>query len=145
MLHGEFVIKTKGLRCYKSNYITKFTPLLWSRFRYIKSDLSECFLGVDVTVKTRTLTTPHLSDSRLYRLRLIDNLHRKGLNNRDIVDYLNQRETLSPCGGSYSPKLVWVTHKKFLRNKRVYGYFLLAFADPSLPPLFFDWAVTVQT
>ncbi len=90
---------------------------LWSRFRYIKSDLSKCFLGVDVTVKTRTLTTPHLSEPRIYRLRLIDDLHRKGLNSRDIADYLNQRGILSPRGGSYSPKLVWVTQKKFKRRQ----------------------------
>ncbi len=63
------------------------------------------------------MTTPYLSEPRLYRLRLIDDLHRKGLNNRGIADYLNQRGILSPRGGSYSPKLVWVTHKKYLRRK----------------------------
>ena len=50
-------------------------------------------------------------------LRLIDDLHRKGMNDRDIPDYLNQQGILSPRGGSYCPKLVWVTHKKFLLRK----------------------------
>ena len=99
-----------------------YTVLLlrWSRFRYTKHDLSRCFLGVDVTVTTRTLTIDHLSDSRLYRLHLIDDLHQKGLTNRDIADYLNERGMRSPRGGFYSPKLVWVTLKKFrLRKERM--------------------------
>ena len=91
--------------------------LQWSRFRWIKLDLSKCFLRVDVTVKTRTLTTPHLSEARLHRLLLIDDLHQKGLDNREIADHLNQRGILTPHGGSYPPKLVWVTHKKFLLRK----------------------------
>ena len=92
----------------------------WSRFRYIKYDLSKCFLRVDVTVKTRTLTTPHLPEPRLQRLRLIDDLHQKGLDNREIADHLNQRGLISPRGGSYSPKLVWATLKKFdLRKERI--------------------------
>ena len=79
--------------------------------------MSKCFLGIDVTVTTRTLTTYHLSESRLYRLHLIDDLHQIGWTNRDIADHLNQRGILSPRGGSYSPKLVWVTHKKFKRRQ----------------------------
>ena len=91
--------------------------LRWSRFRWTKLDPSKSFLGVDVTVTTRTLTIDHFSDSRLYRLYLIDGLHQIGLTNRGIADHLNQRGILSPRGGSYFPKLVWVTHKKFKRRQ----------------------------
>ena len=91
-----------------------------NRFRCIKFDPSEYFLGVDVTIRTRLLSLPQLSVDRLERLHLIDDLHQKGLTNRDIADYLNERGMRSPRGGFYSPKLVWVTLKKFrLRKERM--------------------------
>ena len=96
-----------------------YTVLLiqWNRFRCIKFDPREYFLGVDVTIRTRLLSLPELSADRLERLHLIDDLHQKGLTNRDIADYLNERGMRSPRGGFYSPKLVWVTLKKFLLRK----------------------------
>ncbi|MEE2661838.1 MAG: hypothetical protein VYB39_02315 [Pseudomonadota bacterium] len=68
---------------------------------------------VEVTVRTRTLTTVDLSSERLMRLHLISDLHDQGLNTREIADHLNDRGIRSPKGGTYSSKLVWVTHKKF--------------------------------
>ena len=70
-----------------------------------------------MTIRTRLLSLPELSADRLERLHLIDDLHQKGLTNRDIADYLNERGMRSPRGGSYSPKLVWVTLKRFLLRK----------------------------
>ena len=75
-----------------------------------------------MTIRTRLLSLPELSADRLERLHLIDDLHQKGLTNRDIADYLNERGMRSPRGGSYSPKLACVTHKKFLlRKERMTG------------------------
>ena len=89
----------------------------WSRFYWIKSDPSKFFLCIDITVRTRTLTTVDLSPERLERLHLISDLHDQGLNSREIADHLNDRGIRSPRGGTYSSKLVWVTLKKF-KNRR---------------------------
>ena len=72
---------------------------------------------VEVTVRTRTLTTVDLSSERLMRLHLISDLHDQGLNTREIADHLNDRGIRSPKGGTYSSKLVWVTHKKFKKRQ----------------------------
>ena len=64
--------------------------------------------------------SPHLPEPRLIRLHLIDDLHQKGLSSREIADHLNLGGFLTPRGGSYSPKLVWITLKKFdLRKERI--------------------------
>ena len=65
------------------------SPSQWNRFHWINSDISKYFLRVDVTVKIRSLTIPHLPEPRLIRLHLIDDLHQKGLNSREIADHLN--------------------------------------------------------
>ena len=89
----------------------------WNRFHYIKHDLSRYALGVDVTVKTRNLTTCDLSPERLERLHLISDLHDQGLNSREIADHLNDHGIRSPRGGTYSSKLVWVTLSKFKKRQ----------------------------
>ena len=68
---------------------------------------------MDVTVRTRTLTLFELYQERLEKLNLIDDLYGQGLNSREIADHLNERGIRSPHGGTYSSKLVWITHKKF--------------------------------
>ena len=72
---------------------------------------------MDVTVRTRTLTLIDLSQERLEKLNLIDDLYQQGLNSREIADHLNDRGIRSPKGGTYSSKLVWVTQKKFKRRQ----------------------------
>ena len=71
---------------------------------------------MDVTVRTRTLTLVELSQERLEKLNLIDDLYQQGLNSREIADHLNQRGIRSPKGGTYYLKLVWVTHKQLKRR-----------------------------
>jgi len=68
---------------------------------------------MDVTVRTRTLTIIDIPQERLEKLNLIDDLYGQGLNSREIADHLNECGIRSPHGGTYSSKLVWVTHKKF--------------------------------
>ena len=75
---------------------------------------------MNVTVRTRTLTLIDLSQERLEKLNLIDDLYQQGLNSREIADHLNDRGIRPPKGGTYSSKLVWVTHKKFkIRQERM--------------------------
>ena len=98
----------------------KSIPLQWNKVHWITSDLSQYYLRVVITVKTRTLTIPRLSDDRLSRLHRIDDLYEQGLNSREISDHLNQQGIKSPHGGSYTGKLIWSTQKKFrLRKERL--------------------------
>ena len=79
--------------------------------------MSRYALGVDVTVRTKVLTLPELPNDRLERLHLIDDFYQQGLNSREIADHLNECGLRSPKGGTYSSKLVWVTHQKFKRRQ----------------------------
>ena len=68
---------------------------------------------MDVTVRTSILSLQEIPDYRLEKLHLIYDLHEQGLNSREIADHLNDLGIRSPHGGTYSSKLVWITHKKF--------------------------------
>ena len=59
------------------------------------------------------MTLVELSQERLEKLNLIGDLYGQGLDSREIADHLNGRGIRSPHGGTYSSKLVWITHKKF--------------------------------
>ena len=72
---------------------------------------------MDVTVRSKNLTTCDLSPERLERLHLINDLHDQGLNSREIADHLNDLGIRSPRGGTYSSKLVWVTLNKFKKRQ----------------------------
>ena len=63
---------------------------------------------MDVTVRTRTLTLIDLSQERLEKLNLIDELYQQGLNSREIADHLNDRGIRSPKGGTYYSFLGWI-------------------------------------
>jgi hypothetical protein len=63
------------------------------------------------------LTLFELSQERLEKLNLIGDLYGQGLNSREIADHLNGRGIRSPHGGTYSSKLVWITHKKFKKRQ----------------------------
>ena len=89
----------------------------WNRFYWIKSDPSKFFLCIDITVRTRTTTLVELSQERLEKLYLIDDLYQQGLNSREIADHLNELGIRTPKGGTYYSRLVWVTQKKFKRRQ----------------------------
>ena len=55
-------------------------------------------------------------DERLSRLKLIENLHKEGLKDKQISDYLNDKGILTPRGKKYYYELVSVTRKKFTRR-----------------------------
>ena len=63
-----------------------------------------------------------IQNERLKRLELIYNLHIKGLSNKEISEYLNNKNLKTfRTNDIYTPKLIWMTLKKYkirlLRNK----------------------------
>ena len=66
--------------------------LQWNVIHYINLDLTSFYLRVGIEFYTRVLTLPSLSDERLYRLNLINDLFGQGINSRQIADYLNDHE-----------------------------------------------------
>ena len=65
-----------------------------------------------------------IRNGRLKRLELIYNLHIKGLSNKEISEYLNNKNLKTfRTHNIYTPKLIWMTLKKYkirlLRNKEI--------------------------
>ena len=63
-----------------------------------------------------------IPNERLKRLELIYNLHIKGLSNKEISEYLNNKNLKTfRTNDIFTPKLIWITLKKYkirlLRNK----------------------------
>ena len=63
-----------------------------------------------------------IQNGRLKRLELIYDLNKKGLNNKEISEYLNNKNLKTfRTNDIYTPKLIWMTLKKYkirlLRNK----------------------------
>lgn len=65
---------------------------------------------------TRSLSLNVLPDGRMERLELIASLYERGWNSIEIANHLNEQGMLTPSGMAYYPKLVWVTHNKFMRR-----------------------------
>ena len=73
-------------------------------------------------IETNRLGVFRIRNERLKRLELIYNLHKKGLSNKDISEYLNNKNLKTfRTNDIYTPKLIWMTLKKFknrlMRNK----------------------------
>ena len=63
-----------------------------------------------------------IRNERLKRLQLIYNFHIKGLSNKEISEFLNNKNLKTfRTNDIYTPKLIWMTLKKYkirlLRNK----------------------------
>ena len=69
--------------------------------------------NISILFYTKSLSNVRLSDERLYRLNLIKSLSDMGLTTAEISDTLNIRQIKTPRGLEYTPKIVWVTLKKF--------------------------------
>ena len=74
------------------------------------------FLRFNVVIETQRLSVFTLNPIRTERLRLMKSLSDKGLNTKQISDYLNFKGYKTPKGHLYYPKLVWVTLKKYQRR-----------------------------
>ena len=73
-------------------------------------------------IETNRLGVFRIQNERLKRLELIYSLHKKGLSNKDISEYLNNKNFKTfRTNDIYTPKLIWTTLKKYknrlLRNK----------------------------
>ena len=72
------------------------------------------FIDFKVVIETKRLSIVNISSDRLYRLQLMKSLKDNGFSNSEISEFLNVNgirplRTDKP----YSPKLVWVTLKKY--------------------------------
>ncbi len=59
----------------------------------------------------------YLKDERTQRMSLIEELHEKGMSDRDISKYLNREGLKTPRNRNYYRELVFVTRKKIERRK----------------------------
>ena len=59
----------------------------------------------------------HIRNERLRRLDLIYSLHKKGLTNKEISEYLNNTDFKTfRIKDNYTPKLIWMTLKKYRKR-----------------------------
>ena len=101
-----------GFHCFLLCYF-KFSPLRWNKFRNTYSDY-KLFVKFNVTINTNKLSVFRIRNERLKRLELIYNLHIKGLSNKEISEYLNNKNLKTfRTNDIYTPKLIWMTLKKY--------------------------------
>ena len=109
------------------NYLNLFIctleliPLQWNKFRNTYSDY-KLFVKFNVTINTDKFSVFRIQNERLKRLELIYSLYKRGLSNKEISEYLNNKNLKTfRKNDSYTPKLIWMTLKKYkiklLRNK----------------------------
>lgn len=67
----------------------------------------------NVEITTKSLSLVNLNETRTERLEWLFSLRENGYSNKEISDYLNNRGIRSPNGKVYSPKLIWITLKKY--------------------------------
>ena len=94
--------------------------LQWNKFRITYFDY-KLFFNFNVLIETNRLGVFRIGNKRLKRLELIYSLHKKGLSNKDISEYLNNKNLRTlRTNNIYTPKLIWMTLKKYkirlLRN-----------------------------
>ena len=92
-----------------------FNPIQrqWNKFRNTYSDY-KLFVKFNVTINTDKLSVFRIQNERLKRLELIYNLHIKGLSNKEISEYLNNKNLKTfRTNDIYTPKLIWMTLKKY--------------------------------
>ncbi len=87
--------------------------LQWNKFRNTYSDYA-LFVKFNVIINTDKLSVFRIQNERLKRLELIYNLHIKGLSNKEISEYLNNKNLKTfRTNDIYTPKLIWMTLKKY--------------------------------
>ena len=69
--------------------------------------------GFTIEISTNSLSLVHLNETRTERLEWLFSLRENGHSNKEISDYLNGRGIRFPNVKVYSPKLIWVTLKKY--------------------------------
>ena len=90
-----------------------FNPLLWNEMRMTYGHY-KLFIDFKVVIETKRLSIVNISSDRLYRLQLMKSLKDNGFSNSEISEFLNVNGIRPPrTEKPYSPKLVWVTLKKY--------------------------------
>ena len=97
---------------------TWLNQLQSNKLHYTKNPETNVTLGIRVDVYTRSLTILDLSVDRINRLKLISDLSDQGLSTREISSLLNLTGYPSQTGVLFTPKLVWMTLKKW-RNRKL--------------------------
>ena len=97
------------------------SQLQWNKFRNTYSDY-KLFVKFNVIINTNKLSVFRIRNERLRRLNLIYSLHKKGLTNKQILEYLNNNNFKTfRTKDNYTPKLISMTLKKYqkrlFRNK----------------------------
>ena len=87
--------------------------LLWNEMRMTYGHY-KLFIDFKVVIETKRLSIVNISSDRLYRLQLMKSLKDNGFSNSEISEFLNVNgirplRTDKP----YSPKLVWMSLKKY--------------------------------
>ena len=101
-----------GFHCFLLCYF-KFSPLRWNKFRNTYSDY-KLFVNFNVTINTNKLSVFRIRNERLKRLEFIYSLYKKGLSNKEISEYLNNKNLKTfRTNDIYTPKLIWMTLKKY--------------------------------
>ena len=90
--------------------------LRWNEFRMTYGHY-KLFIDFKVVIETKRLSIVNISSDRLYRLQLMKSLKDNGFSNSEISEFLNVNgirplRTDKP----YSPKLVWMSLKKYQRR-----------------------------
>ena len=68
-------------------------------------------------IETNRLGVFRIQNERLKRLELIYSLHKKGLSNKDISEYLNNKNLKTfRTNDNYTPKLIWGTIQKYKKR-----------------------------
>lgn len=94
-----------------------FTPIQSNKFHYTNDPEKNVVLGFTCEIHTRTLTIPYLNPKSVRRLELLSELHDQGVTDRQISEWFNSIELLTPQGKRYSKENVWVTRKKWTQRK----------------------------
>ena len=102
---------------------SEFIELRWNKFRNTYSDY-KLFVNFNVTINTNKLSVFRIRNERLKRLEFIYSLYKKGLSNKEISEYLNNKNLKTfRTNNIYTPKLIWMTIKNYkirlLRNKEI--------------------------
>ena len=92
------------------------TRLQWSKDHYTK-DLTEYMLGCDIIITRRQLTVVTLSDDWEQLQELIWKLHKEGMENKEISNYLNSRDIKPRRTKMFSGKLIWSLLERYRTRK----------------------------
>ena len=92
------------------------SQLQWNRF---KSTIFEYkfYFRFQIVIQTNKLGVFRIGNERLKRLKLIYNLHKNGLTNKEICQNLSLRKFKTfRTQKEYTPKLIWGTIQKYKKR-----------------------------